>query len=192
MMLGTLCALGGFNAFWRFKQRETLSRLLVTPPQIIAVATKIVIVWSVASWSLLLITIMFPLWWPLGWWRVYVEEQLDDNQERQDAAWREHPHQAVKNKEEQELPKDSPYGLLFLVAYGVGLWGGLWFAYMATHRALVWAALWTSRRMYDCAVTAILDNASSASDRSWLEWPMGPHDTDEGLRAPPLTTTHGR
>lgn len=168
-------------SFPGFRYLRWLSRLLVTP-QIRAVATNIVIAWSVASWSLLLITIIFPRWWPSGWWKVYVEEQLDDNQERQDATWREHPRQDAKNKEEQELPKDSPYGLLLLLAYGVGLWCGLWFAYMITHRALVWAVSLASGKIYDCAVVAMLDSAS---------WPIGPHDTGEGLGAPTLTTKRG-
>lgn len=156
-----------------------LSRLRVTP-RIRAVAWEIVVAWSAGSWILLLLTVLFPKRWPAAaWWKQYVEELLEDKLEEQVDQQLDANQEGrdEENKEEKALPKEAPYGLLLVVAYGMGLWCGLWLAYMGCHRAVVGAVSWSLTKGYDKAVTVMLDSTLSASDAGEgfgaLNWTLG-------------------
>lgn len=104
-----------------------------------------------------------PDWWPSG--KAYIDKQLtddeDDDGELEDDNWEAQPDGEEKGP---ELPRDHPCGLLLLVIYGMGLFWGLWFVYMATHRVVLFAVSWLSTKAYDRVVAAIV--ARNLTERS--------------------------
>lgn len=137
------------------------------------------VAWSAGSWILLVLTILFPKRWPAAaWWKQYVEELLEDKLEEQvDRQLDANQGRDEENKEEKALRKETPYVLLLVVAYSMGLWCGLWLAYMGSHRAVVGAVSWSLRSGYDKAVTVMLDSTLLASDAGEglgaLNWTLG-------------------